>query len=614
MYKKFFGLAVNPFNVTPDPRFLTLNAQTKRALACLMYGIQKRQGFVLLTGEVGTGKTTLLNVVLEWLHQNNVPIAFLFNPRLQVEEFIESILNDFGVPFQSREKGHMIARLNTWLLERYRAGQTATLIIDEAQNLSLDLLEEIRLLTNLETSTEKLLQIVMSGQPEFEQTIREDNLRQLRQRITLRCKTLPLSEDETDAYIMQRIKIASGDGSAIFTPQALHVAYLMSRGVPRVINLLCETALIDAFADQVKPISAKIVTAAAQELDLNAASQVEPLATSAPAAPASVEEQEERGEALSKIFEAIKKAEQISGRQVPINSEQRSTPPTNAAAELVSMIGYPSTPLPASSETSAIITAPAPPVKQCWLDQLPQNTWATNWAPLLSFDGKEFFTGVEEFRRLRTRLYRMREQKALRSIVITSTLAEEGKSFVASNLAQTLAQHQDKNVLLIDCDLRKAGLSAEVGARPSPGMADYLNGYQTLQAVVQRSPMEKLFFIAAGAKAANAAELVTGGHIAQLLQEAAEDFEWIIIDTPPVAPVSDAVSIASHCDGVLLVVRWGAVPRALAQRARTELRNLNLLGVVLNRVKQSDKTNQYLAYQQYGTERLTAAPRTASAS
>ena len=167
MYKEFFGLLANPFNVTPDPRFLFLTKHAEEALACLSHGVDSRKGFVLLTGEVGTGKTTLVNKVLERLRQQHMATAYIFNPRLTVPEFIDYMMADFGAPCESRSKSEILRHLNNWLLARYSEGKTVVLIVDEAQNLSDELLEEIRLLTNLETFTEKLLQVVLVGQPEL---------------------------------------------------------------------------------------------------------------------------------------------------------------------------------------------------------------------------------------------------------------------------------------------------------------------------------------------------------------------------------------------------------------------------------------------------------------
>src|ERR1700741_2122117 len=221
MYKEFFGLRANPFNVNPDPRYLYLTRHTEEALACLTYGIQSRKGFVLLTGEVGTGKTTLINKLLEWLRLQQVATAFIFNSRLNTTQFLDYTMADFGIVCESDAKSQILLRLYNWLLDRYRAGETAVLIVDEAQNLSDEVLEEIRMLTNLETFTEKLLQIVLVGQPELEQKLKQPHLRQLRQRLTLRAKTHTLSPEETKAYVQQRLRIAGSDGHEIFQTEAL---------------------------------------------------------------------------------------------------------------------------------------------------------------------------------------------------------------------------------------------------------------------------------------------------------------------------------------------------------------------------------------------------------
>jgi type II secretory pathway predicted ATPase ExeA len=283
MYKEFFGLRANPFNVNPDPRYLFLTRHTEEALACLTYGIQSRKGFVLLSGEVGTGKTTLINKLLEWLRLQQVATAFIFNSRLNVPQFLDYMMADFGIPCESRAKSQILLRLYNWLLDRYRAGETAVLIVDEAQNLSDEVLEEIRMLTNLETFTEKLLQIVLVGQPELEYKLRQPQLRQLRQRLTLRAKTHPLTMDETKAYVRQRLRIAGSNGQPIFEPAAIEAVYRYAGGIPRVINLLCEHCLVSAFVDQQKTIGAEVVDAVARDFDLggNAASA----AVTTPAAP-----------------------------------------------------------------------------------------------------------------------------------------------------------------------------------------------------------------------------------------------------------------------------------------------------------------------------------------
>jgi general secretion pathway protein A len=275
MYKSFFGLKENPFNVNPDPRFLYLTSQVEETLTGLMYGIQTRKGFITLTGEVGTGKTTLVNRLLDWLHSRRARTAFLFNSRMNSNQLFDFILAEFEITCDSKSKSQQLMKLNHWLLDRYRRGETVVLIIDEAQNLTYPVLEEVRLLTNLETSTEKLLQIVLSGQPELEEKLKLPQLRQLRQRIMLRCRTAPLTKEQTQEYITERLKTAGASGEPIFSPKAMETVHLYSLGIPRVVNLLCEHALVNSYVEQQRPIQPKIVEDVAREFQLD---EIEPIA------------------------------------------------------------------------------------------------------------------------------------------------------------------------------------------------------------------------------------------------------------------------------------------------------------------------------------------------
>ena len=267
MYKNFFGLQTNPFGTSPDPRYLFTMPHTREALACLEYGISARKGFTVLTGEVGTGKTMLLHCALSSLRQQRSSTAFVFNPRLNVLEFFEFVLNDFGIVPSTRTKSGMLLQLNCWLVERFAANETCVLVIDEAQNLSWELLEEIRLLTNLETSSDKLLQIVLSGQPELEENLHHPSLRQLRQRVSLWCRTQPLTSSQTHGYVAQRLLI-SGANSPLFSSVSLDLVHRYSGGIPRLINLLCEHALLAAYVEQAPQVSEQIVETVAAELDL----------------------------------------------------------------------------------------------------------------------------------------------------------------------------------------------------------------------------------------------------------------------------------------------------------------------------------------------------------
>jgi type II secretory pathway predicted ATPase ExeA len=275
MYRYFYGINDFPFGACPDPRFLYKMPHVQEALACLQYGIASRKGFVVMTGEVGTGKTTLLKSVLSSFTDRRVSTAFVFNPRLDTLDFLEFVLADFGIPASPRgrqgmpqTKSGMLMQLNRWLIDRFRNGELCAIVVDEAQNLSWELLEEIRLLTNLETSSEKLVQIVLSGQPELEEKLRDPSVRQLRQRISLWCRTRPLTAEETKAYVTNRLRIV-GATQPIFSPDAVQMVHKYSNGIPRIINLICEHAMISAYVEQIKPIPPRIVESVCRELDLD---------------------------------------------------------------------------------------------------------------------------------------------------------------------------------------------------------------------------------------------------------------------------------------------------------------------------------------------------------
>lgn len=308
MYRKFFGLKDSPFSFSPDPRYMFWTKAALEAHAALTYGIQSRKGFLLLTGEVGTGKTTLLNRLLDWLREQDVATAFVFNSQLLgVKQLFDFMMSDFEIPSESRLKSHVLMKLNQWLLERYRAGKTTVLIVDEAQNLSEELLEEIRLLTNLETSTEKLLQIVLAGQPELEEKLKLPQLRQLRQRIVFKSKTMPLTQDETHGYISERLRIAGANGRQIFSKETIDVIHQYSQGIPRVVNLLCEHSLINSFAEGVHTVPAKVVEEIAREFHLD-----EPASGAASAAWANLQtDPSQRMEVLMRdIFTFLRPGEQ----------------------------------------------------------------------------------------------------------------------------------------------------------------------------------------------------------------------------------------------------------------------------------------------------------------
>ncbi len=265
MYCDFYELTERPFNVTPDPKFLYLNARYREAIASLNYGITQRKGFITLIGEAGTGKTTLLKKLLEDLDQKTKTV-FIFNTNVSFEEILEYIFSEFDLPVHNGKKLYMLQRLNTFLLDELRNGGNVALLIDEAQDLEFSVLEDLRLLSNLETAKEKILQIVLSGQPELGQKLSNPVLRQLRQRIGINCRLLPLSRDEVTEYINYRLQAAGSPDLKLFTREAEDQIYHLSRGIPRLVNVVCDNSLVIGYALGKKRIGADIVAEAAADL------------------------------------------------------------------------------------------------------------------------------------------------------------------------------------------------------------------------------------------------------------------------------------------------------------------------------------------------------------
>jgi len=262
----FFGLQQKPFNPTPDPRFLYASPGHRECLAQLLYGVQERKGFILLTGEIGTGKTTLLRTLLSRV-DGNTASAFVFDTTLPFEGLLEYILEDFGVAKPGESHVQRLIALNNFLIERRRAGQNTVLVLDEAQNLDLHALEQIRLLSNFETDTEKLLQILLVGQPELLDTLDRPELRQLKQRIGLRCRLLPLTAKQIRDYIRTRLRIAGARDLGLFSDAAITRIAEYSGGIPRLINTLCDHCLLIGYADQIRRIDRKIVEEAIDYLE-----------------------------------------------------------------------------------------------------------------------------------------------------------------------------------------------------------------------------------------------------------------------------------------------------------------------------------------------------------
>lgn len=270
MYKRFYNLKRNPFEITPDPLFLFSTKKHNEALAALYYGVRRRKGFVVMTGEVGTGKTLLVRCLLQVLNQADVAYAYVFNPRLTPLEFLQYIAGDFRLPFAGKSKSELLLDLSSYLIKRHEQCFTTVLIVDEAHHLSADVLEEIRLLTNLETSEQKLLQILLVGQQELDEKLDSTDLRQLKQRIAMRSQLEALDLDETRGYVYCRLQRAgSPNPSQVFPMETILEVHRHSHGFPRLVNTLCENALIHGYARQLKSIPPEVIEEIAEGFRLN---------------------------------------------------------------------------------------------------------------------------------------------------------------------------------------------------------------------------------------------------------------------------------------------------------------------------------------------------------
>lgn len=364
--RRFFGLRENPFHVTPDPRFLVLTDHMRRTLAELTYAVEARKGLVVLTGEVGTGKTLLLRHLLDYIRRAEIPHALVFNPHVDVNNFFNLVLPEFGVT--PRANVSPVAQLRQWLsVPATGSHDNAVLIVDEAQGLRLEVLEEIRLLSNSDPTKSKSLQVILAGQPELDEKLKRPEFRALRNRINIRCTTRPLSRAEVDTYIAGRLKAAGATAEITFPGEAANLLYFYSRGIPRLLNVLCEHSLLRAYSSRLKTVSAEVVEEVAHRLQvddlrpLSAYTQIPPISV-----PGATRYDEPYGHVESRVPAPLAPPSGALPKVVPIdktlNSFESPAPAREApmsASEVVSLPETAAREIPVSAETAFVDTKPS---------------------------------------------------------------------------------------------------------------------------------------------------------------------------------------------------------------------------------------------------------------
>ena len=323
MYHEHYGLVRSPFEMTPDPAFLYLGDAHREGLATLVYGVRARKGFTLLTGEVGTGKTTLLHALLAQLDRDTLS-AFIFNPRLTPLDFFRMMFDELGIEKECRGKAEYLLALNHFLIERLEQNLSTLLIVDEAQNLSAEMLEEIRLLSNLETPSSKLIQIMLVGQPELWEMLSRPELRQLRQRIVLRHQLRPFDEKECEDYVQERLRLAGYTGTGLFNRAALKQLYRVTGGTPRLINIVCDGALLLGFGRDLQQIGRDAIREVAADLDLQPLTRSESKKVESTQATSTkrsgllgwLRARQTGGSVMGKVYDALRKAEEARALRV----------------------------------------------------------------------------------------------------------------------------------------------------------------------------------------------------------------------------------------------------------------------------------------------------------
>jgi len=592
LYTEFYGLKKLPFSITPDPEFVYMSTSHHEALAQMLYGIQERKSLMVVTGEVGVGKTTMIYTLLSQTDPQ-AKIAILFDTNVDSTSIYRYIFSDFGVMEKGADRAENVLILRRYLEQRLTAGKKSILIIDESHNMSEEIFNEVVFLTNLETRTNKLLQIILVGQPELKLVLNSQKFRQLKQRINLRTEIKPLNNKETRAYIYHRLTQAEAENPNLFADDALDLIYRYSRGIPRLINTICDNALLLGMARKRKIIGEDFIRetyedmmqlaeepAVREVLDeegvvTNAARAVPPAVADDPTAvhlirTAAAASGEGFVSGAAKQAGDSREEVQLVQRVVQLPDGRRVTQKVRKIRKIRRR--------PRAGKRPILPTVVDLP-DRVGIIRLTHKAKKEMMPALVGSDAG----AVRQYHMLWNKLLSNEKSARARVLLVTSSLPQEGKTITSVNLAATIAQEPGVRVLLIDADLRSPKVHQVMGIDDDRfGLANVLQEECSFQEAFYNYELPRLFVMPAGEIPQDPLSYLISTKMTSFLQQVKGMFHYLIIDSPPVVPIPDTVQLADNVDGVLLAVKARVTPREVVARALDDLYQKPLLGVVLN--------------------------------
>ena len=625
MYESYFGLSELPFELTANPKYLFLTERQREALSTLQYGLFSAKALTILVGEAGTGKTTLIRTALQSERCRDVRCVYLDNPVLGTDDFVRmlALRFDLGVD-ASGSKSLLLERLEVVLRERRSRGEITALVVDEAQSLSVALLEELRLLANIETPSQKLLPLVLAGQPALGERLEAPELRQLKQRVTLRCELAPFEVADTANYMASRIRTAGGIAARLFTQEAVILIHECSRGIPRSINVICDNALLSAMALARPCVDRANVVEVCRDLRLSGAGDIQaaaPVMTDRrsaariwperrngwrigsntwpfPPVPLSLWCASEfvtlvRADShrMSRIDKALRVWEKSAGLDRSDLEATRSSGRTSLGDYGRETLRSPEKPnLSEHPEAPRAIVSSRLPLRRSRSQGDPdlEARLVTDRLSAVS---------LEQYRRLAAALHEAQVESGLTTVMLTSAVPHEGKTLTTVNLALTLSESFARRVLLIDADLRSPTVHSLLNVANRRGLTEVLADERLELPLTNVS--ERLTVLTAGRPGPTPLAGLSSPRMGTLLEECARRFDWVILDTPPVGVLPDAQLVARLAGAVIVVIGAGSTPAAVVERTIAELGPECIIGTVLNRVERAEisEADYYERYQ-----------------